>query len=172
VNDAYSKRPATMRRTHASGVLLLLAAGVLGVLVVIAVDEWRGDPGAPGRFIAGLVGGPSLSLDTSGQSQATVAGGEGAGVPRSRTGLVATSENRGQVLFGRYCDSCHTAGREMIGPSLRTAQFKGQYKSADEVIHFVRTGGFDMPAFPEALVSDEELQKIADYVVSLPEDTP
>jgi mono/diheme cytochrome c family protein len=84
---------------------------------------------------------------------------------------VPTSENRGKVLVGRYCDSCHTDAREMTGPSLRTAQFKGQYRSADEIIHFVRTGGFDMPAYPETLVSDAEMQLISEYILGLPEES-
>jgi mono/diheme cytochrome c family protein len=166
VNSTYSQRPRTTRRSHASGLVLLLLAIVLAVVVVAVLEEWRNDAGAPGNFVAGALGSPTLGLDTSGR------GPGGAGVPQSRTGLVATSENRGQILFGRYCDSCHTGGREMIGPSLRTAQFKGQYTSADKLIEFVRTGGFDMPAYPQTLVSDEEIQKIAEYVLSLPEEAP
>lgn len=94
------------------------------------------------------------------------------GVPRARTGLVSTSQNAGQVLFGRYCDSCHTGGREFTGPSLRSARFKGQNPTVEKIITLVRKGGFDMPAFPPTLISDEEVQQIAEFVVSLPEDKP
>jgi cytochrome c551/c552 len=163
VNSVYDQRPKSMRRTHASGLLLLIVATVLAVGTVFFLQEWGNDPGAAGSLAARLLGSPTISLDTSSEAPA-------AGVPRSRSGLVLSSENRGQVLFGRYCDSCHTGAREMIGPSLRTAQFKGQYESADEIIHFVRTGGFDMPAYPETLVSDEEMQRIAEYILSLPEE--
>jgi mono/diheme cytochrome c family protein len=151
-----------MRRTHASGLLLLAVAIALGVGVVYALR-----PGAGATFAAWFPGGPALSVG----APAGGAGEGAAGVPRSRTGLVPTSENRGKVLFGRYCDSCHTDAREMTGPSLRTAQFKGQYRSADEIIHFVRTGGFDMPAYPETLVSDEEMQLISEYILGLPEES-
>lgn len=162
MNSAFDRRPRTMRRTHASGLLLLVVAIALAAGVVYTLQ-----PGTGAGFAAWFPGGPTVGVDTS-----TGGAGEGAaGVPRSRSGLVPTSENRGKVLFGRYCDSCHTDAREMIGPSLRTAQFKGQYKSADEIIHFVRTGGFDMPAYPETLVSDEEMQRISEYILSLPEES-
>lgn len=155
MNDAYNQRPRTSRRSHVSGLVLLILATVLAIVVVVVL----GDPG--------------LSLDRSGNGSETPQAPEGAdGVPRSRSGLVLTSSNRGQILFGRYCDSCHTAGREMIGPSLRTVQFKSQYKTADKIVEFVRTGGFDMPAYPPTLVSDDELQKIAEYILSLPEESP
>lgn len=93
------------------------------------------------------------------------------GVPRPRTGLIATSDNPGQVLFGRYCDSCHPAGRAGIGSNLRSAQFKQEYTSADQVAEFVRKGGFDMPAFPPNWISDAELAKISQFALSLSEDS-
>jgi len=168
MNNAYSERAKMSRRSHGAGLGLLIITTVLAVVVVLVLKDWSQDPGAPGRFVAGLLGTPSLSVDASSADAATSRGG----VPRSRAGLVPTSSNRGQILFGRYCDSCHTGGREMIGPSLRTAQFKSQYKSTDKIVEFVRTGGFDMPAYPTTLVSDEELQRIAEYILSLPEESP
>lgn len=173
MNNTYNQRPRTSRRSHASGLMLLFLATVLAIVVVVVLDEWSKDPGTPGQLFARLMGGPGFSLGISGNGSETPQAPEGAdGVPRSRSGLVPTSSNRGQILFGRYCDSCHTAGREMIGPSLRTVQFKSQYKTADKIVEFVRTGGFDMPAYPPTLVSDDELQKIAEYILSLPEESP
>jgi hypothetical protein len=91
------------------------------------------------------------------------------GAPGARESLVLRSDNRGQVLFGRYCDSCHTAGGGGFGTSLRSAQFKRQFASPESVAAVVRKGGFDMPSFPTSLVSEADLKDIAAYVVSLPE---
>jgi mono/diheme cytochrome c family protein len=55
---------------------------------------------------------------------------------------------------------------------LRSARFKGQNPTVEKIITLVRKGGFDMPAFPPTLISDEEVQQIAEFVVSLPEDKP
>jgi len=88
--------------------------------------------------------------------------------PRPAVGLVERSDNRGQVLFGRYCDSCHPAGREGIGSDLEGTQVKRQYTSDEKIITYVRAGGFDMPAFPKTLISDEDLAAIAAYVRQLP----
>lgn len=89
------------------------------------------------------------------------------GMPRPRTGLILTSDNRGQVLFGRYCDSCHPAGREGIGGSLRSVQFKSEYTDAEQISEFVREGGFDMRAYPPDFLSDEDLSEIVQYVLGL-----
>ena len=73
------------------------------------------------------------------------------GLPQARSGLIETSDNRGQVLFGRYCDSCHPAGRAGIGASLRNAQFKREYTSAAQISELVRKGGFDIRAYPPGI---------------------
>jgi mono/diheme cytochrome c family protein len=91
-------------------------------------------------------------------------------VPTTRTGLVLTDANRGQVYFGKFCDSCHTAGREGIGPSLRTEEFKGNYKTVDSIAAVVRKGGFSMPAFSQTLLPDDQLTAIAQYILQLPQE--
>ena len=88
--------------------------------------------------------------------------------PAPAIGRVERSDNRGQVLFGRYCDSCHPGGRAGIGSDLEGTQVKRQYTTDDKVIKFVRAGGFDMPAFPKTLISDDDLAAIAGYVHALP----
>jgi cytochrome c551/c552 len=94
------------------------------------------------------------------------------GMPRSRTGLIPTNDNRGQVLFGRYCDSCHPAGREGIGASLRDDQFKRKFKTEQQIAEFVRTGGFDMRPYPPEFLADEDLMGISRFILGLTEETP
>ncbi len=92
------------------------------------------------------------------------------GMPYARTGLILSNDNRGQVLFGRYCDSCHPAGLKGVGATLRSDQFKRQYTSAEKIKEVVRKGGFDMRAYPPDFLSDEDLDAIVQYVMSLPKE--
>jgi cytochrome c551/c552 len=94
------------------------------------------------------------------------------GMPRSRTGLIPTNDNRGQVLFGRYCDSCHPAGREGIGASLRDDQFKRKFKTEQQIAEFVRTGGFDMRPYPPEFLPDEDLMEISRFILGFTEEDP
>lgn len=91
--------------------------------------------------------------------------------PRPAEGLVERPDNRGQVLFGRYCDSCHPAGREVLGASLRSRQFKRQFDTDEKIVRIIREGGFDMPAFPKTMISDEDVALIAAFVRQLPEES-
>lgn len=142
----------SLRAAHQRGQAMVLLAVVVGLGVVLWLGGWIG---------------PSPS--TYAQVFAVIPRGD-AGVPRPGQGLVLTADNRGQVLFGRYCDSCHTAGREALGPSMRSQQFKRQFSTATQIIEFVRHGGFSMPAFSKAFLSDADLADIATYVLGLPQE--
>ncbi len=144
----------TRQQAHLQGIALLVFALVAGA--VIAYWEASGSTGYPNAAVA-----PLASLDPS-VRQAN------AGMPHTGASLVATGSNQDQVLFGRYCDSCHPAGEEGIGASLRDAQFKQQYTTPEQIIKVVRSGGFDMPAFPPTLLPDDKLQQITQYVLNLP----
>jgi mono/diheme cytochrome c family protein len=86
--------------------------------------------------------------------------------------LVDGVDNHGQVLFGRYCDSCHPAAGAGIGANLRTAQSHRQYSSDDSIVRLVRAGGFEMPTFSKQMLADEDLAQIFSYVRSLPVESP
>ena len=150
---ATNEKPFVHRRVHLQGIALVAFALVAGVIV--AYGEVRGSTGYPNAVVAPLAGLGSHP--------------ENYGMPRPATGLVATSSNQGQVLFGRYCDSCHPGGNAGVGASLRDAQFKQQYTTTDQIIKVVRNGGFDMPAFPTTLLPDDKLQLITEYVLKLPQ---
>jgi mono/diheme cytochrome c family protein len=137
------------RRVHVLGAISVIAGTLLGVAVFI----WIASAG---------------SIQTAGlaSSRSSAASVSTLGPP-----LVERSDNLGQVLFGRYCDSCHPGGRAGIGSDLEGTQVKRQYTSEDKIIKLVRSGGFDMPAFSPSLLSDEDLANIAVYVRNLPAQT-
>jgi mono/diheme cytochrome c family protein len=133
------------RRVHGLGALMVAAGALLGIGVFVWISSVGVIPTAR----------PAQTTLTSAAAPA----------------LVERSDNRGQVLFGRYCDSCHPGGRAGIGSDLEGTQVKRQYTTDDKVIKLVRSGGFDMPAFSTSLLSDEDLANIAVYVRSLPAQT-
>jgi mono/diheme cytochrome c family protein len=133
------------RRPHVLGAISVIAGTLLGVAVFI--------------WIAGVG-----VIQTVRPAQTTV-------VSATAPALVERNDNRGQVLFGRYCDSCHPGGRAGIGSDLEGTQVKRQYTTEDKIIKLVRSGGFDMPAFSMSLLSDEDLANIAVYVRNLPAQT-
>jgi mono/diheme cytochrome c family protein len=146
-----------LRRAHTRGQLTLLIGLVAGAFAFLWIAGWPGRahvaPG--GTDIVSWVNG----LPAARQQQ--LAAG-------ARPSLVLTSENRGKVLFGRYCDSCHYAGNENIGASLRSPQFKRTFNTPAKVATFVRRGGFDMPAYSATFLSDADLDAIAEFVLALP----
>ena len=128
---------------------LVLLAVLLGVVVFV--------------IIARMGTGP-----TSGAPEAM-----GRAVPSQLSpALVDGVDNHGQVLFGRYCDSCHPGAGSGIGADLRAAQSHRQYATEDSIIRLVRAGGFDMPAFSGQMLADDDLAQIASYVRSLPVESP
>lgn len=148
-------------RTHLRG-MVTVAVGVLAGLVVFGGATLAGS----GRDSAGgstaLAGAPFFAF--AGPQGARIAPVSG-----ERESLVLRSDNRGQVFYGRYCDSCHPGGNENLGASLRSAQFKRTFNTPEKVTTLVRRGGFDMPAYPKELISDADLAEISSYVISLPE---
>ena len=145
-----------LRRTHQRGLLTLALSIVCGGATFAWLTAWTGVTPAATWAESGFIK-PGVLHSASAQAGA------------ARESLVLRSDNRGQVLFGRYCDSCHTAGGGAYGPSLRSAQFKRSVTSPEKVADVVRKGGFDMPAFTPSLLSDADLKDIAAYVLSLPE---
>jgi mono/diheme cytochrome c family protein len=137
------------RRVHILGILSIVSGAILG----LAAFAWLAG--------VGVTQTAWLAPPRSAMSAAA---------PRPAAGLVERSDNRGQVLFGRYCDSCHPGGREGLGSDLEGTQVKRQYTSEDKIIKKVRSGGFelDMPVFPKSLISDEDLATLATYVLNLP----
>jgi mono/diheme cytochrome c family protein len=151
VNNARQRTESDTRQAHIQGMAMLALALLLGVAGAL----WE----------IGSSTGPTTPLFAS-PSYQDIRQGK-VGIPRARTGLIPASDNRGQVLFGRYCDSCHPAGQAGVGASLRDDQFRRQYTSAAQISEFVRKGGFDMPAYPPDFLPDEDLSAISQYVLSL-----
>lgn len=91
--------------------------------------------------------------------------GQSATTPATATAQIGgnvTPEPVGKVIFARYCNSCHPGGGRGSGPSLITSNI-----SRDAVKTRIRTGRGRMPAFNPDIISDADLESLADYVVSL-----
>jgi mono/diheme cytochrome c family protein len=75
---------------------------------------------------------------------------------------VNANRPRGEVVFAKYCNSCHPGGARGAGPSLVQAGL-----SEDEFKKVVRQGEKRMPAFNEGLIRNDDLDEMYDYIVSL-----
>lgn len=70
--------------------------------------------------------------------------------------------SRGEVVFAKYCNSCHPGGGRGAGPSLAQAGI-----GKDEFANYVRHGKNRMPGFNEGLISNEDLDQMYDYISGL-----
>lgn len=84
----------------------------------------------------------------------------------------AGDAGRGRLLFNQYCAACHSstgwggvAGDDVVPPSLRGLDRVALFSAA-------RVGPFEMPVFPEAVVTDEELADIATAVEEMERERP
>jgi mono/diheme cytochrome c family protein len=78
--------------------------------------------------------------------------------PVAKDGDVAA----GQAVFQQHCEACHPGGGAGVGPALR-----GQNLSAGHISTQVRQGAGAMPAFPPERISDQQLNDLVAYVLSL-----
>jgi mono/diheme cytochrome c family protein len=69
---------------------------------------------------------------------------------------------RGETVFARHCEMCHTRGEAALGPALNDKPLPG-FLIAFQVRHGVGA----MPAFSEREISDTELDDLLAYVKAL-----
>ena len=89
------------------------------------------------------------ACDSGGSSS----GGPGTGTPIPRTG---------EMIFARYCNTCHPGGGRGVGPSLITEDY-----SEPEMRSIVRHGQKQMPGFGVQIISEDDLNALVDYVKGL-----
>lgn len=135
-------------RVHLLGVGMLALAIALGVGVAGWLAGWYG----PERvaLLELLPGANRQGMDT----------------PRPRQGLVLRGDSRGQVLFGRYCDSCHPAGGKARGESLIAPEFRRDFQNEFQIAQLVREGTCLMPKFDRFLLADADLEAVAKFTLS------
>ena len=75
---------------------------------------------------------------------------------------VDSGSERGEVVFAKYCNSCHPGGGRGAGPSLVQAGI-----SEAEFDEYVRNGKARMPGFNEALFAKCDLDEMYRYISSL-----
>lgn len=76
--------------------------------------------------------------------------------------LSSAAELRGRQVFMEHCHACHVGGAGGLAPALNNKPLPGW------LIRFqVRNGLGVMPAFPEAQISDAELDSLVAYLKAL-----
>jgi mono/diheme cytochrome c family protein len=76
----------------------------------------------------------------------------------------ASAQARGQVVFSRYCNSCHPGGGRGAGPALPMLVAS---RSDDELRSVVRGGKNRMPAFGPEVIPDDQLSDLIAYLRTL-----
>jgi mono/diheme cytochrome c family protein len=79
--------------------------------------------------------------------------------PQVATLSLTAEQQHGQVLFHKFCDQCHPHGEAGLGPAINVnpapmAAFRAQ----------VRGGLGAMPAFPDAVLPDHDLDQLLAFV--------
>lgn len=143
---SHQSNPEGARQAHRRGLALLGAAAVLGVGMAV----WLGSWGADFRVRAAIIQG----------------GGEAIERPHPRAGLVPTNENRGQVLFGRYCDSCHPGGEKNKGKDLLGPEFRRDFRTEGDIVQLVREGTCVMPAYNRFVLPDADVAEMAKFTLA------
>jgi len=76
--------------------------------------------------------------------------------------LTEEDDVRGRNVFMRFCNGCHPGGEGGLGPALNNKLLPGF------LIKFqVRHGLGVMPSFSDEVISDEELDDLAGYIIAL-----
>ena len=78
------------------------------------------------------------------------------------TGTPTIVRSSGEAVYIRYCNVCHPGGGRGAGPSLKALNV-----SSDEIKEYVRHGSKGMPGFGPSSISEEELEELVQYVLSL-----
>ncbi|MEM8606199.1 MAG: cytochrome c [Myxococcota bacterium] len=74
----------------------------------------------------------------------------------------STDVARGEVVYATFCDGCHPGGQGGDGPKLIDLS-----ASPSQMRYKVRNGSDDMPAFGESKISDQDLEALLSYTVTL-----
>lgn len=74
----------------------------------------------------------------------------------AQTGQAAAKERSGEIVYQKICRYCHETG---VGPELRSRQLPTVYTTL-----IVRQGFRAMPAFRPTEISDQELERVADFI--------
>ena len=88
--------------------------------------------------------------------------GEQAQPTTNATSVANATKSRGEIVFAKYCNSCHPGGGRGAGPSLVQAGI-----SETEFDEYVRKGKNRMPAFNEGLISNDDLDEMYSYISGL-----
>ncbi len=104
-------------------------------------------------FVIGLAILSSVACGSARRSEPLV------GAPR-----LTAEQQRGQVLFHKFCHQCHPYGEGGLGPAINSnpapmAAFRLQ----------VRDGLGAMPAFSDTIIPDHDLDQLLSYVDALRE---
>ncbi len=69
---------------------------------------------------------------------------------------------RGEQVFARECAQCHPNGQAGLGPAINDRPLPKAFIAAQ-----IRLGAGAMPAFDETMISSDDVDAIAEYLLAL-----
>jgi cytochrome c6 len=78
------------------------------------------------------------------------------------------AQNVGEEKFKALCAMCHPDGGNVVNPKKtlhKADRESNSIKTADDIIRLMRNPGPGMTKFPEKYFPDDEVRKIADYIL-------
>lgn len=77
---------------------------------------------------------------------------------------LSPASQHGRQVFERHCGQCHPGGKAGFGPALNKKPLPAELTKTQ-----IRQGIGVMPSFSEALLPEEELDKLMEYIKGLGE---
>jgi mono/diheme cytochrome c family protein len=88
-------------------------------------------------------------------------------VPEARAPM-SESQFDGEILFKMFCIKCHKGGGNLLNkdkPIRRSALAAKNLDNVESIIKTMRNPGPKMLKFNEAMISDDDARKIAEYIL-------
>ncbi len=78
------------------------------------------------------------------------------------------AEPKGEALFKKHCEVCHTGGGNIVNPKKtlhKKDMEKNNIRTADDIIRNMRKPGPGMTPFDEKTIPPKDAKEIAEYIL-------
>lgn len=78
------------------------------------------------------------------------------------------AQSKGEVLFKKHCEVCHTGGGNIVNPKKtlhKKDREKNNIKTVDDIIRNMRKPGPGMTPFDEKTIPPKDAKEIAEYIL-------
>lgn len=151
------------------GIPLIITALIAGGLVSAGLYRWEQTvritaPAAVTPQVAQVSPTPSASTPSGTPERAAQTLPTGTPEGATLTRIAESGAAAGQAVYAQLCDPCHPGGGTGLGPALSGPAFEDKYGDDAPLAALTRQGRAGMPGFPEARISDKQLEDLIAFV--------